>query len=172
MEFAAPERGEVILQLARQPVGPFLAAGKPTEFDWDDKTLRARLPIPANAAPGNRVRIGIAIEEPETSAFFNELRRLVIGRKNRSPRLTPRRMSPTARASSCRKALRRSPHVKSPNEIDYMVSVPADLLHGDFANLALEADGILLGRARLQLFRPASIRLQKPCRFTLAGRPN
>ena len=51
--------------------------------------------------------------------------------------------------------------VKSPNEIDYTVSVPTDLLHGDFANLALEADGILLGRARLQLFRPASIRLME-----------
>jgi len=70
MEFAAPTRGEVILQLARQPVGPLLAAGRPAEFDWDDKTLRARLPIPANTAPGNRVRIGIAIEAPETSAFF------------------------------------------------------------------------------------------------------
>ena len=32
-------------------------------------------------------------------------------------------------------------------------------LHGDFANLALEADGVPLGRAHVQLFRPASIRL-------------
>ena len=37
----------------------------------------------------------------------------------------------------------------------------ADALHGDWANLALEADGMLLGRARLQLFRPASIRLME-----------
>ena len=49
-----------------------------------------------------------------------------------------------------------APSVKSPNEIDYQVSVPADALHGDYANLALEADGVLLGRARLQLFRPDS----------------
>ena len=41
MEFAAPEAGEAVLQLARKPVGPYLAAGKPTDFDWDDKTLRA-----------------------------------------------------------------------------------------------------------------------------------
>jgi hypothetical protein len=52
MEFAAPQAGEAILQLARQPVGPFLAAGKPATFDWDDKALRARLPIPAGAGPG------------------------------------------------------------------------------------------------------------------------
>ena len=82
MEFAAPQSGEVILQLAREPVGPLLAAGKPTKFDWDDKTLRARLPIPASKAAGNRVRIGLAIEAPETSAFFSEARRLIIGQKN------------------------------------------------------------------------------------------
>jgi len=82
MEFAAPEPGEVILQLAREPVGPYLAAGKPTKFDWDEKTLRARLSIPASKAAGNRVRVGLAVEEPETSAFFNDARRLTIGQKN------------------------------------------------------------------------------------------
>ena len=49
--------------------------------------------------------------------------------------------------------------MKSPNEIDYEVAAPADAIHGDWVNLALEADGMLLGRARLQLFRPLSIRL-------------
>jgi hypothetical protein len=39
------------------------------------------------------------------------------------------------------------------------VSVPTDAVHGDWVNFALEADGILLGRARLQLFRPVSVRL-------------
>src|SRR5262249_22758002 len=48
MEFAAPQAGEAVLQLARQPVGPYLAAGKPAKFDWDDKAMRARLPIPAS----------------------------------------------------------------------------------------------------------------------------
>ena len=37
MEFAAPEEGEAVLQFARKPVGPYLAAGKPVDFDWDDK---------------------------------------------------------------------------------------------------------------------------------------
>jgi hypothetical protein len=40
--------------------------------------------------------------------------------------------------------------------------VPADAIHGDWANLALEADGVLLGRARLQMFRPLSVRLAEP----------
>ena len=39
-------------------------------------------------------------------------------------------------------------------EIDYEIDVPRDALHGDWVNLALEADGVLMGRARLQLFRP------------------
>ncbi len=169
MEFAAPDRGEVILQLARKPVGPFLAGGHPAEFDWDDKTLRARLPIPGNTAPGNRVRIGIAIEEPETSAFFNEAKRLVIGQKNLVS--TTYSSADVANRSRLRmpEGFTAAATVKSPNEIDYQVSVPADLLHGDWVNMALEADGMLLGRARLQLFRPASIRLMEAMQIHFGG---
>jgi hypothetical protein len=161
MEFAAPEPGEVVLQLARQPVGPFLAAGKPTAFDWDDKTLRARLTIPASTASGNRSRIGIAIEAPDTSAFFNDARRLIIGRKNVIS--TTYSSAEVAGRSRLRlpEGYTAAPTVKSPDEIDYEISVPADALHGDWANLALEADGMPLGRARLQLFRPATIRLME-----------
>ncbi|MGA9624786.1 MAG: hypothetical protein WBQ65_09970, partial [Bryobacteraceae bacterium] len=161
MEFAAPEPGEVILQLARQPVGPFLAAGKPTAFDWDDKTLRVRLTIPASGAAGNRVRIGIAIEAPDTSAFFNDARRLIIGRKNVVS--TSYSSAEVAARSRLRlpEGYTATPTVKSPDEIDYEIAVPADALHGDWVNLALEADGMPLGRARLQLFRPATIRLME-----------
>jgi hypothetical protein len=161
MEFAAPEPGEVILQLARQPVGPFLASGKPTAFDWDDKTLRARLTIPASSAAGNRVRIGIAIEAPDTSAFFNDARRLIVGRKNVVS--TSYSSAEVAARSRLRlpEGFTAAPTVKSPDEIDYEITVPADALHGDWANLALEADGLPLGRARLQLFRPATIRLME-----------
>ena len=159
MEFAAPQAGEVVLQLARQPVGPFLAAGVPTEFDWDDKTLRARLRIPAGTTADRKVRIGIAIEAPETSAFFDEARRLVIGQSNLVS--TTYSSAEVAARSRLRmpEGFSATPSVKSPNEIDYQVGVPADALHGDWANLALEADGVPLGRARLQLFRPVSIRL-------------
>jgi hypothetical protein len=161
MEFAAPKPGEVVMQLARKPVGPYLAAGRPMEFEWDDKTLRARLSIPANAAAGNRVRVGIGIEEPETSAFFNEARRLIIGQKNV---VSTSYSSPEVAARSrlrLPEGYTATPTVKSPDEIDYEVSVPADALHGDYAALALEADGMQMGRARLQLFRPVSLRLME-----------
>src|SRR5262249_49164451 len=105
------------------------------------------------------------IEAPETSAFFEEAKRLVIGRQNvvstsysselladRSRLKMPDRFTAT-------------PTRKSPLEIDYAVDVPADELHGDWANLAIEADGVLLGRARLQMFRPASVRLTDAIRL-------
>jgi hypothetical protein len=161
MEFAAPEEGAVILQLAREPVGPLLAAGKPAKFDWDDKAQRARLHIPANPEPGNRVRIGIAMEAPETAAFFNEARRLLIGRSNM---VATEYSSPEVAARSrlrLPEGFTATASVKSPNEIGYQVAVPDDALHGDYADLALEADGLLMGRAHLQLFRPASIRLSQ-----------
>ncbi|MEO8597462.1 MAG: beta-galactosidase [Candidatus Solibacter sp.] len=165
MEFAAPEAGEVILQMAHRPVGPFLAAGKPTDFDWDDAHLRARLRIPAGKAPGNRVRIGIAIEAPETSAFFNDLHRLVAGRVNNVA--TMYSSAEVAARSRLRlpEGYTAKPTTKSPNEIDYEITVPAEAVHGDYATLTLEADGVALGRARVQLFRPASLRLLSSMQF-------
>jgi hypothetical protein len=159
MEFAAPEPGEVILQLARKPVGPFLSEGRPTGFDWDVQSLRARLKVPAGKSADKHVRIGLAIEAPETSAFFDEAKRLVIGRKNTVS--TVYSSEDVAKRSRLRlpEGFTATPTVKSPNEIDYEINVPPDMLHGDYANLALEADGVRLGRARLQLFRPASLRL-------------
>jgi hypothetical protein len=169
MEFAAPEPGEVLLQLARKPVGPFLAAGKPTDFDWDDAHLRVRLTIPASKQPDSRVRIGIAIEAPETSAFFNELHRMVIGRKNTVSTIYS--SAEVAARSRLRLAdgYAATAKNKSPNEIDYEIAVPADALHGDFASLALEADGVALGRARVQLFRPLSIRLLSGMQFHIGA---
>lgn len=161
MEFAAPDPGEVVLQLAREPEGPYLAAGKPTKFDWDEKTLRARLPIPAGKGAGSHVRVGLALEAPETSAFFSEAHRLIIGQKNLVSTVYS---SPDVAARSRLRApegYTAGASVKSPNEIDYTIGVPGDALHGDWASLALEADGVPLGRARVQLFRPASIRMSQ-----------
>ena len=159
MEFAAPHAGEVVLQFARKPVGPYLAGGRPREFEWDDKTLRARLDIPAGNDAGYRVRVGIAIEEPETSGFFNDAHRLIIGKTNTLS--TTYSAADVARRSRLRlpPGFTSSRTEKTPNEIDYQVFVPGTALHGDWANVALEADGMALGRARLQLFRPVSIRL-------------
>ena len=165
MEFAAPRAGEVLLQLSRQPSGPFLAGGRPTEFDWDEKTMRARLPVPAGKGVGSRVRIGLAIEPPETSAFFVNPSRLVIGRKNTVA------TSYSSEQLAARSRLRlpegytAKPTVKSPTEIDYDIDVPADALHGNWVNFGIEADGVVLGRARLQLFRPASVRLPEAAKL-------
>ena len=165
MEFAAPKPAEVVLQLARKPTGPYLAGGHPMDVDFDEKTLRARLKIPQGKGPGSLVRVALAIEAPESSAFFEEAKRLVIGQENvvstsySSELLADRsrlRMPDRFTAKATR---------KSPLEIDYAVDVPADELHGDWANLAIEADGVLLGRAHLQLFRPASVRLTDAIRL-------
>ena len=159
MEFAAPEPGVVVLQLAREPIGPFIAAGKPTAFDYDEKTLRARLNIPAGSGADRRVRIGIAIQEPDTSAFFNDAHRLTIGQTNT---LSTTFSSPDLAARSrlrLPEGFTATPNSRSPNEIEYQVAVPADSLHGDWVPFALEADGIALGRARVQLLRSVSIRL-------------
>jgi hypothetical protein len=169
MEFAAPQAGETVLQLARKPVGPFLAAGKPTAFDWDDRTLRAKLTIPKGNGADGHVRIGIAIEEPETSAFFTEAKRLVIGQQN--PVSTAYSSEEVATRSRLRvpEGFTAVPKVQSPVEIEYQIGVPADAVHGDWANLAIEADGGLLGRAHLQLFRPASIRLMDALQIHFGG---
>ncbi len=167
MEFAAPEQGEAVLQLARKPVGPYLAAGHPAEFDWDEKALRVKLPIPASNAAGNRVRVGLAIEEPETSAFFSDARRLVLGRPNlistmySSPEIAARSRLVLPAGYAARKI------PKTENEIDYEITPPADAVHGDFINMALEADGMPLGRARVQLFRPVSVRVDSPLALRL-----
>jgi len=161
MEFAAPEAGEAVLQLERKPVGPFLAGGKPSDFDWDSSAMRAHLPIPASSAPDHRVRIGIAMEEPENSGFFDEVHRLIIGQTNTIS--TSYSSAEVAARSRLRlpegfTAVARN---KSPTEIDYDLSVPAGALQGDFAALTLEADGMPLGRAFPQLFRPVTVRVME-----------
>ena len=157
MEFAAPQPAEAVLQLARKPSGPYLAAGHLGDFNFDEKTLRVRLAIPQGKGPGNRVRVALAIEPPEHSAFFEEAKRLVIGQTN----IIATSYSSSELAGRSRLRLpdgfTAQPTRKSGLEIDYAVAVPADALHGDWANLAIEADGVPLGRAHLQLFRPASV---------------
>jgi Glycosyl hydrolases family 35 len=165
MEFAAPASegipAQVVLQFQREPVGPYIAAGKPTKFDWDEKTMRATLTIPVGKDPGGRVRVGLAIEAPETAGFINDAKRLVIGQQN--PISTEYSSADVAARSRLRvpEGFTATPALKSPNEIDYSVQVPSDALHGEWASLVLEADGVPLGRARLQMFRPASIRLEQ-----------
>ncbi len=161
MEFSALRAGEVVLELSRTPSGPLLAAGHPQKFDWDEKTQRARLPIPAGKGPANRVRIGLAIQPPDASAFFVDAKRLILGQKNRIA--TSYSSEQIAQRSRLRhpEELRAASVPKSPTEIDYDIDVAADVLHGEWVQLALEADGVLMSRARLQLLRPASVRVRE-----------
>ncbi|MDQ6699998.1 MAG: hypothetical protein M3Z36_07415 [Acidobacteriota bacterium] len=161
MEFSAPAAGEVVLQLSRQPTGPLLAAAQPVSFDWDEKTSRVRLAVPAGKGPAHRVRIAIALEPPDSSAFFVDAKFLIIGHPNR-----------IATSYSSQDIAKRSrlkipanwnvrQEIKSPTELDYIVDVPSDALHGDRVEMELEADGVRMSHARLQLLRPASVRIRE-----------
>ena len=163
-EFSAPVAGEVVIQLSRTPSGPLIAGGRPVDFEWDEKNSVVRLPIPAGKGATSRVRIGLATEPPESSGFFGDPSRLMIGK----PNIVATSYSSDALANRSRllapPGFRLKAIPKSPLEIDYEVVVPADAqresTHGEFVTLALEADGVRLGRARLQLFRPASLRIR------------
>jgi hypothetical protein len=159
MEFAAPSAGEVILQLSREPSGPLVAGGRPSEFDWDEHTLRARLKIPAGSGAGNHVRIGLAIEPPDATAFFDSARVLMIGETNR---LTAQFSS---EAIAMRSRLRIAPAFPAEQEagqeslgLTYAIKVPATAIHGDHADLAIEADGMQMSHARPQLLLPVRLR--------------
>ncbi|MBK9167216.1 MAG: hypothetical protein IPM24_07100 [Bryobacterales bacterium] len=156
-EFTAPSAGELLLKLARKPSGPLLAAGSPTEFDWDATALQARLPIPQGKGPAHRVRVGLAIEPPDHSAFFSGLRRLISGKSNIvSTTYSSADLAARSRLlAPARYGVKRLP--KSDLEVDYEIAVPADAMHGEFVTLALEADGVRLGRERIQVLQPASV---------------
>src|ERR1039458_6900145 len=165
MEFCAPAPAEAVLQLARRPSGPYLAGGHLADFDFDEKTLRARLKIPQGKGPASQIRVALAIEAPEHSAFFEAAKRLIIGRVNTlSTSYSSEQLADRSRLR-LPEGFAATPTKKSPLEIDYAVDVPAEALHGDWANLAFEADGVPLGRARLQLFRPASVHLAEAIRL-------
>ncbi|MGI8991942.1 MAG: hypothetical protein ACR2I2_20480 [Bryobacteraceae bacterium] len=161
MEFAAPAAGEVVLQLSHEPSGPLIAAAKPTNFDWDEKTSRVRLSVPAGSGPAHRVRIALAIQPPDASAFLVDAKSLIIGQTNRIA--TSYSSEDIAKRSRLKLSenwkMRRE--VKSPLEIDYLIDVPPDAVHGDRVAVAIEADGAQMSHASLQLLRPASLRIRE-----------
>jgi hypothetical protein len=159
MEFSAPTRGEVMLSLSREPSGPLVAGGKPTEFDWDEKAHQVRLPIPAGTGNAYKVRIGLAIEAPDATAFFTSAHVLLIGETNH---LTAEFSS---EAIAQRSRLRVSPEfaftqdpTKEPLQFVYNIKVPETAIHGDHAELSIEADGSQMSHARPQLLRPVTLR--------------
>src|SRR5579871_671844 len=161
MEFSAPRAAEVVLKLSQEPSGPLLTAGHPASFDWDDKTFRVRLPVPQGTGPTHRVRIGLAIQPPDSSAFFVDAKRFTIGQKNRlGTSYSSEKLAQRSRLL-IPQTFHTTNQVKSPTEIEFQIDVPPDALHGEMTPLALEADGVLMSRARVQLLRPASVRLRE-----------
>ncbi len=161
MEFSSPAASEIVLHLASEPAGPYLAAGKPRSFDWDAASNRVRLPIPAGAGLAHRVRVGLALTAPETSAFFNERKVLTIGQ----PNVIAATFSSEAVAKRSRLIapawLKQEMRNKSPNEVEYTLTVPASALHGSHADLSLETDGAQVAHTRLQLLRPAALKVRE-----------
>ncbi len=160
MEFYSPAAGEAMLQLSREPSGPLVAGGKLAAFTWDDSAKRLRLTIPAGPAPSRRIRIAIAIEPPDSTAFFPSAKVLLIGEENRltaqysseaisqRSRLLPRPGLDVTRDAS---------DPKSPLESLYHVTPTATAVDGDTVDLSLEADGTRLSHAQPWLRKPATL---------------
>jgi hypothetical protein len=175
MEFAAPGKGEAVLQLSSEPSGPLVAGGKPMGFDWDEHTLRARLPIPKGNGPGGHVRIGLAIDAPDATAFFESARVLLIGETNHLPaefsshaieersRLRtvpelPVSQDPSKDARVKKEDPAKEVPAEGPRQTVYHIRVPETAIHGDYAELAIEADGAQMSHARPQVLKPATLR--------------
>jgi hypothetical protein len=159
MEFFAPSAGEAILQLSHEPSGPFMAGGRPTAFDWDDHTRHLRLKIPAGSDASKHVRIGIAIQPPDATGFFDSARVLLIGETNR---LTAQFLS---EAIARRSRLLIAPAFAVEQEagenelaLIYRIAVPEAAVHGDHAELAVEADGMRMSHAHPELLRAVTLR--------------
>ncbi len=170
MEFTAPAAGEVVLQLSREPSGPLVAGGVPTAFQWDDGNLRARLTIPAGKGRDKHVRIGLAIEPPDATGFFDDARVLTIGETNRLPAQF------SSEAIAQRSRLRLTPPFaaveepgREPLTLVYRIEVPETAVHGDRAELAIEADGMQMSHARPQLLKPVRLRFPDAIEVHLAA---
>ena len=159
LEFSAPADGSVVLQVSHEPSGPLVAGGKPTSFDWDEATKRVRLPIPAGKGPGGHVRIGLAIDAPDATAFFDSARVLLIGETNE---LTAQFSSDAIMQRSRLLAAPELRIVREPGKEAlkslYRISVPANTIPGDRTELAFEADGSRMSHVDPEFRRPVELR--------------
>ncbi len=161
MEFSAPNDSDVVLHLAKEPIGPYIADGRPRPFDWDASSGRARLNIPPGNGPAHRVRIALALAEPENSAFFGDRKVLLIGQKNS----VSTQYSSEAVATRSRLVapawFKPVPNTKTPNEVEYAVTVPDSIPHGSHVELHLQIDGVDVNHARLQCLLPVTLRFRE-----------
>lgn len=159
MEFSAPQPAEAVLQLSREPSGPLVAGGKPAPFDWDEHTQQVKMKIPAGKGPGNHVRIGIAIEAPDATAFFDSARVLVIGETNSlTAQFSSEAIAQRSRLRTAPDLMPEQQPAKEPLSLTYLIKVPGTFVHGDHADLAIEADGVQMSHVRPQLLLPVRLR--------------
>ena len=171
LEFITASPGEAILQLSHEPAGPLIAAGRPSVFDWDPKTQRARLHIPAGNSKTGRVRVALAIDAPPATAFFQNAPVLLIGETNQltaefaPPAVAVRSRLRTTSGLTVLQELPAAPPAevqteeekKKPIVVTYRVAVPGTAIAGDTAQLVIEADGAQLSHAQARLLPPAAV---------------
>ena len=161
MEFFGTERRRGRHPSCRRTHRP-LSRGRPAARLRLGRKFRPRAPHhPGWQRPTHRVRIGLALTEPETSAFFGDTKVLLTGEKNT---ISTQYSSEAVAARSRLIApawLKPVPEVKTPNETNYSFTVPNSALHGSHVDLALETDGTQINHARLQLLRPVSLRIRE-----------
>jgi len=159
LEFSTPSAGQVVLQLSREPSGPLVAGGKPYEFDWDESTKRARLPIPAGKTLGNRVRIGLAIEAPDATAFFDSAHVLLIGEiNNLVAQFSSDAIMQRSRLIAAPELRVAQDASQEPLKSNFRITVPSTVIHGDRTELILEADGAHMSHANPEYMRPVQLR--------------
>jgi hypothetical protein len=101
------------------------------------------------------VRIGLAIEAPDATAFFDSARVLLIGETNnlvaqfssdaimqRSRLIAPPELRSTQKESN------------EPLKSVFQIEVPSNVVHGDRAELTIEADGTRMSHATPEYMRP------------------
>lgn len=171
MEFIARSAGEAVLQLSHEPPGPLIAGAHPTVFDWDPKTMRARLPIPAGNAKTGRVRVALAIDAPPATAFFTDATVLLAGETTRlTAEFSPADVAARSRVRTATEVTvtREEPAApppiagavedkSKPAMIGYRVTVPASAIEGDVIPIAIEADGGQLSHAQLPVLKPVAV---------------
>ncbi|MBI3694969.1 MAG: DUF1926 domain-containing protein [Acidobacteria bacterium] len=159
LEFVAPSEGELELELARRPQGPLITGARLRQFDWDDKTRRLHLHIPAGKAPDFHTRVGLGIQLPDTSVFLKAPRRFILGT---TAQVTATFSSPelAARSRLLTPAGWRVQAEPAETEIDYRLEVPSDAVAGDTVRLAVQTDGQVAQYAAVSIAPPVSLRIE------------
>ena len=170
MEFYAPVAGDVVLQMSRQPTGPLVAGGRLGAFDWDEKTQRVRIPVPAGTGQGRHVRVGLAVEAPDATAFFGPGSVLVIGEQNSVPaHFSSPEIAGRSRLRTTPEFAVRQDAVAGLPALDYKITVPSSAVHGDKAELSIEADGRRMSHVNPGIVRAVSVQLPDAVKIRLAA---